>query len=664
MCLKVTHALMTRYELPLHGVLLYLYRASENKLLLVAPEFENAELHKSLALVDLVQESPLTVVDALLTKSRLLTGDITRSIVYGVAPQLVLTSSLSTLATLPLKVESEVVGVLEILLHLNKDSAERELSFLSVIANEIAIGISRRGLIDELRVKNIDLEIQRAQTQDAIDTLKRFLAYFSHELRSPLNSIIGFSDLIAHEFASLNEATIREYNSAIHTSGEHLLHLINDILDLSKIESGKMELLFSNIPIRNFLQDVQQAMFAQAGAKKIMLDLNVAEELDDMIADKVRLKQIVLNLVSNAVKFSRSESKIIISAKRVQNDIEFSVQDFGLGIRSEEINKLFQPFQQMEAGTKKHEGTGLGLAITKKLVELHGGSIFVVSEWQEGSTFIVRVPMMVHAEGETENVLQKLSELRGHDASPRRVLIVEDKPHARTLLRTYLNDAGYITEIATNGVEALEKAKIWKPDAITLDILLPVKDGWQVMRELKEHPLCKNIPVIIISMVDERNIGYGLGAVDYFVKPVQKEQLLGALKKITAERAPNKTSAKILVIDDDKSVTDLVQVILESEGCVVVKAHSGKEGLALAESEKPDLIILDLVMPDISGFNVAYQLKHNSATFTIPVMIMTSMEIDDETREQLEGFVVSLMKKSGFTKRDLLNEIASIEGKK
>ncbi|MEI7907702.1 MAG: response regulator, partial [Bacteroidota bacterium] len=207
-----------------------------------------------------------------------------------------------------------------------------------------------------------------------------------------------------------------------------------------------------------------------------------------------------------------------------------------------------------------------------------------------------------------------------------------------------------------------EKAKLWKPDVITLDILIPVKDGWQVLRELKDHPLCKDIPVIIISMVDERNVGFGLGAVEYFVKPVQKDELIAAVKKVEGRITQN--SAKILVIYDDRSVTDLVQIILEAEGCTVIKAHNGKDGLALAEKEKPDLIILDLVMPEMSGFNVAYQLKQSSATYTIPVMIMTSMEIDDETREQLEGFVVSLMKKSGFTKRDLLNEISAIEGKR
>jgi CheY-like chemotaxis protein len=325
---------------------------------------------------------------------------------------------------------------------------------------------------------------------------------------------------------------------------------------------------------------------------------------------------------------------------------------------------LFHPFQQTLAGAKKSEGTGLGLSITKKLVELHGGSILVLSDWDKGSTFVVRMPMMVNSLADGDDIALRASGVLPPSTAPQRVLIVEDKPHARQILQSYLSEAGYEIETAANGIEALEKAKQWKPDVITLDILLPVKDGWQVLRELKQHPLCKNIPVIIISMLDERNVGFGLGAVDYFVKPVQKDALLESLRKVTGTRLKLRQSAKILVIDDDRSVTELMQVILEAEGCTVLKATDGREGLRLAQEDRPDLIILDLVMPEISGFNVAYQLKHNPKTQSIPVIVMTSMEIDEETKQQLQGFVVSLMKKSGFTKKDLLQEISAIEGRR
>jgi PAS domain S-box-containing protein len=661
LCAEVVRVIARNYGLPQQNVLLYFHRPADEQLILLAPEMSLTELQKNLYALSIANNSNFASIEAFSTGSKIVTTDISRSVLYSFAPEKVVTSTVTTLVSIPLRIEKEKLGVLEILLYNSKELVEKELAFLSLLASEITVGISRRGLIDELRVKNVDLEIQRAQTIEAHEKLKRFLAFFSHELRSPLNSVIGFSDLIAEEGAGIAPESLSQYNSAIKSSGTHLLHLINDILDLSKIEAGKMDLRFAPVGIRNLVDGVKHVVQPQVDAKKISLEVVMDEELDDIIADGVRMKQILLNLISNAVKFSHTEGRVILSARRKQNDIEFSVQDFGIGIRKEDVVTLFQPFQQTDAGAKKIEGTGLGLAITKKLTELHGGSLFVVSEFGEGSTFIARIPMMVQVENEAEKVFKKISETMDGNRQ-KRVLIVEDKPHARTLLHTYLTESGYVVEIATNGVEALEKAKLWKPDVITLDILIPVKDGWQVLRELKDHPLCREIPVIIISMVDERNVGFGLGAVEYFVKPVQKDELLAAVKRVEGRNAQN--SAKILVIDDDKSVTDLVQIILEAEGCTVIKAHNGKDGLALAAQEKPDLIILDLVMPEMSGFNVAYQLKHSSATFTIPVMIMTSMEIDDETREQLEGFVVSLMKKSGFTKRDLLNEIAAIEGKR
>jgi PAS domain S-box-containing protein len=662
LCAEVVKVIAKKYELPQQNVLLYFHRPADEQLILLAPEMSLTELQKNLYALSIANHSNFASIEAFSSGSKIVTTDISRSVLYSFAPEQVVTSTVTTLVSIPLRIEKEKLGVLEILLYNSKELVEKELAFLSLLASEITVGISRRGLIDELRVKNVDLEIQRAQTIEAHEKLKRFLAFFSHELRSPLNSVIGFSDLISGRGGGhFAPESLAQYNSAIKSSGTHLLHLINDILDLSKIEAGKMDLRFAPVGIRNLVDGVKHVVQPQVDAKKITFDVVMDEELDDIIADGVRMKQILLNLITNAVKFSHTEGRVILSAKRKQNDIEFSVQDFGIGIRKEDIVTLFQPFQQTDAGAKKIEGTGLGLAITKKLTELHGGSLFVVSEFGEGSTFIARIPMMVQVENEAEKVFKKISETMD-GSRQKRVLIVEDKPHARTLLHTYLTESGYVVEIATNGVEALEKAKLWKPDVITLDILIPVKDGWQVLRELKDHPLCREIPVIIISMVDERNVGFGLGAVEYFVKPVQKDELLAAVKRVEGRSAQN--SAKILVIDDDKSVTDLVQIILEAEGCTVIKAHNGKDGLALAAQEKPDLIILDLVMPEMSGFNVAYQLKHSSATFTIPVMIMTSMEIDDETREQLEGFVVSLMKKSGFTKRDLLNEIAAIEGKK
>ncbi len=662
LCQHVAHTLSVRCEIPPHHTLLYLQRKHDKKLVLMS---QTQLLQREKEPIPLLlsphfdTHNNSLLIESFTTGKLLFTSDIAKSVYYNTAPELVVSSEILTVLALPLCVGNEVIGVCECIFHQSKELTERSIPFLTLIANEVAMGISRRTLIDELRVKNVDLEMQRSQTVEAHATLRRFLAYFSHELRAPLNSIIGFSDIIASDIAKLSEETIRNYVQSINSGGKHLLHMINDILDLSKIESGKLELFYTTIPLYQFFTNLKEELFPLLKEKNLDLQLHITEELEEITADSVRLKQIILNLLSNAIKFSNPNNKIILRIERNGYDIEFSVQDFGVGMHPEDATKIFHPFQQVGSATKQSEGTGLGLSITKKLVELHNGSITLHSEWQQGTTFIVQLPIMVNVENTNETITQRIASLQSEKDTPLRVLIVEDKPNAYTLLNTYLTEASYVTELARNGEEALEKAKLWKPDVITLDILLPVKDGWQVMRELKEHPLCKDIPVIIVSMMDERNLGFGLGAVEYCVKPVQKNELLSAMKKIT-QRIPEKKSNKILVIDDDDSVTDLVQIILENEGCTVLKAHNGKKGLELAEKEQPDLIILDLVMPEISGFSVAHHLKKHSSTFNIPIMVITSMELDEEMREQLDGFVVSMVSKSGFTKRDLLQEISSV----
>ncbi|MEO8168373.1 MAG: response regulator, partial [bacterium] len=240
-------------------------------------------------------------------------------------------------------------------------------------------------------------------------------------------------------------------------------------------------------------------------------------------------------------------------------------------------------------------------------------------------------------------------------------LVIEDSPQAGELLRMHIESAGYRVEIARDGSDAIEKAKRLHPSIITLDLMLPLKDGWQVMKELKRHPLCKHIPIIIVSIIDEKNLGFSLGAVDYFVKPVNKDDLLSAMNRVRLHPKPNSHVPKVLVIDDDKAATDLIQVILENEGYQVLKAFHGKEGIEMAAREHPDVVILDLIMPEMSGVNVAYQLKQIPATRSIPIIILTSMDIDDETKDQLGGYVSGLMSKSSFTKKDLLREIGNIE---
>ncbi len=527
--------------------------------------------------------------------------------------------------------------------------------------------MSRKRLVDELRTKNIELESQTQKTLEASDTLKKFLATFSHELRSPLNSIIGFSELLTTQLEGLSPESIQEFMKNINTSGRHLQQIINDILDLSKIEAGRMELHIASYPVSYFEESVRRVLSAAIAEKQIDLLFALSPEIEEVVVDQTRFKQILINLVSNAIKFSNPRGRVMVTSERIANDLQFVVGDEGIGIKPEELSILFRPFRQAASGKEfNRQGMGLGLAITKKLVELHGGSIWVESEWGRGTRVCFRIPMVVDTTSERMlqagmllDALQR--ENPGSGAGQPLALIVEDVPQASELLRLYIESAGYRVEVARDGAEAVDMAKRLHPSVITLDLMLPVKDGWQVLKELKRHPLCRNIPIIIVSIIDEKNIGFSLGAVDYFVKPVSKDELVQALNRVHLLPRQDQKRPTVLVIDDDRAATDLVQIILENEGYHVLKAFQGKDGVEIAARERPDLIILDLIMPEVSGFNVAYQLKQIPATRSIPIIVLTSMEMDEDTQLQLGTYVTGLMSKSSFTKKDLLREIGNIE---
>ena len=660
LCLASVKLLSSTFRLENEDVLLFQFQKEENQISLFAPSLLEAKLtnEESILQLDIIQQT--VVADSISSRTTILSEDLSRSIRFTLSPASSVSTKIKSIFAIPIIIENETFGIIELTIDLNKQLAERYTSFLTLFINELTLAIHRRQLLDELRRKNIDLEIQRQQTVEANETLKRFLAFFSHELRSPLTSINGFSELLIEQASSIQPEKIKEYADTINLSGEHLLLLINDILDLSKLEAGKMILHYENVAVKDFFQSVHKVLQPALQKKNLTLHIIIDDEVELITIDQLRFKQVMLNLVGNAIKFSYEGNVISASVKRINNSIQFFIKDSGMGIRNDELSKLFKPFVQTT--TSNHEGSGLGLAISKKIVELHGGSISATSIWQEGTTLLVRLPMLVNAEDGIVNPFESISTALNNLSHGKKVLIVEDKIHARQLLTTYIKGAGYTVEIAINGVEAIEKAKTWKPDLITLDILLPIKDGWQVLKELKEHPFCKDIPIVIVSMVDEPNLAFSLGAKEYLVKPIQKEKLISSIRSLLTTYSSTK-HIKVLLIDDDKSITDLLSVILEAEGCDVIVSHEGKTGLELAKNEQPKLIILDLTMPEMSGFEVAHELKKQQSTMHIPIIIMTGDEINDDMKEKLEGFVVKLMSKSGFTKKDLLKEITTIENK-
>jgi PAS domain S-box-containing protein len=665
LCLEAGERIARFMDIPPKFVCIYRYDQHSSLLHLMAPVLGDVQIPPEVEHQIVHPSATTTAVKVILERQPLVTAELSKSSLAANFLPEVTSLKLKTLVALPLIVQDEMQGVMEVLSRKEQKYVQDELDLLSVIANELAIGMSRKRLMDEITIKNIELENEKKKTEDANDALKRFLATFSHELRAPLNSIVGFSEILTSDIESLPKEKIHDFMKNINVSGKHLQSLINDILDLSKIEAGRMELHVEAYPVTYFIESVQRVLKSALEQKQLTLEFDVSQDVDQLVVDQMRFKQILVNLVSNAIKYSNPRGTIVVSISRVDTEIAISVKDEGAGIKPEDIGRLFTAFQQGKNARYVEEGTGLGLVITKKLVELHGGRIWVESQWGKGSTFHFRIPMVVPGEVvESAEKLIRLCDLPAVNLPQGEkplVLIIEDNINAAQLLETYLKEAGYRTEIARNGIEGVEKAKQLKPHLITLDMILPLKDGWQVMKELKNHPLCKNIPIIIISITDEKKLGFSMGAVDYFVKPVNRQELLDALKKIPLNNRRGEHPPTVLVIDDDKTVLDLIELILESEGYRVVKSHDGKEGLSIAMKVHPDLIILDIIMPDVSGFNVAYQLKQYPQTQNIPVMILTSMDVDEETREQMQGFITTIMNKSHFTKQDLLREIGSIE---
>lgn len=668
LCQRAAEKIALLLAIPADYVAVYLFDPRGNEIRLVAPALLEVEFPTDVVHQQVVAGALRPSARAAYLRETQISEDLSKGTIAPLFAEEVQRRELKTIVATPLLVQGDVQGVLEVLSIKRAGFVRSDLEMLSVAANDLANGMSRKRLLDELRTKNIELESQTQKTLEASETLKKFLATFSHELRSPLNSIIGFSELLTKQFDGLPDQTKQEFMKNINTSGRHLQQIINDILDLSRIESGAMELHIATYPVSYFDDSVRRVLSAALATRKITLVFAFAPEIEDLVVDQTRFKQILINLVSNAIKFSHEGGTVTVRSERMGNDLHFTVTDQGIGIRPEEQGDLFKPFKQANSGLERnHEGIGLGLAITKKLVELHGGSIWVESEWGKGTSMHFKVPMIVDAASERATqagmLLEALErEHRSKELGERPLaLIVEDSEQACELLRMYIESAGYRTEIARNGADAVEMAKRLRPSVITLDLMLPIKDGWQVLKDLKRHPLCRNIPVIIVSIADEKNLGFSLGAVDYFVKPVNKDDLIQALDKVHLIRRSGEALPTVLVIDDDRAATDLVQVILEHEGYRVLKSYDGRAGVELAAREHPDLIILDLIMPETSGFAVAHQLKQIPATRAIPIIILTSMEVDAETQEQLNGYATGLMSKSAFTKKDLLREIGNIE---
>ncbi len=573
---------------------------------------------------------------------------------------------------------------------ISKDITEKKRLERAIEERNLELQEMNEKLEEKVFERTKDLEKANRELERSNKLKSQFIATMSHELRTPLNSILGFSELLVDEvYGPLTDKQKRHVHN-IYNSGSHLLQLINNILDIAKIESGKIELNYELFPVQQAIADVETVIKSLADKKKQTLSVKINGTVAPLKADRVKFKQILYNLLSNAVKFTPENGNVLLEAQALkgsellrslkginlysgQSDyLKLAVTDTGIGIKKEDRERIFSEFEQGDSSfSRKYEGTGLGLALTKRLVELHGGEIFVDSKENEGSTFTIVVPLF---DADTFEKASKLlpdaeREYFTHDVdiSKRRrgksplILVVEDDPATAEVLTLYLAQGGYRVAHAYSGEEALNRIRELKPFSVLLDVMLPGKDGWEILQELKSDPELKDIPVIISSVIDNRELGFALGASDYLVKPVDRITLLRKLEQLSFSTKKTRKHINILCIDDHDDVLELLASILESSGYHVIAANSGHKGIEKAMAYKPDLIILDLMMPEVDGFEVAQTLKGNPATLDIPILILTAKDLTVDDRLRLAGKIESFIQKSHFTKEDLLLYIKDIE---
>jgi signal transduction histidine kinase/CheY-like chemotaxis protein len=483
------------------------------------------------------------------------------------------------------------------------------------------------------------------------DRLKsQFLANVSHELRTPLNSIIGFSEILQSRLAMQLDERQARFLGYINSAGEQLLGIINDILDLSKIEAGQTELVIERLPLRAAVDGVCTVLRSTAEKRGIRLRLDAPVEGPLLEADPARLKQVLYHLLANAIKFSYPDSEVWIRFHRESAEdsplrrpsVVVAVEDRGVGIDPRDRDLIFEAFRQADGtASREFQGAGLGLALVKRFVELHGGIVVVESALGQGSTFTVHLPLVQRDLGEAPlavdaEPLPALPEL-GED----RVLVVEDDPTVYEVIARHLGQGGWVPVRARTGDDAIKLARRVHPVAVTLDLVLPGTDGLGVLRVLRADPATRDIPVIIISVLDNRELGLTLGADDYFVKPVDRDALLARL----AALVPREVGGRVLVIDDDPALHELVAAGLP-ERYRLLHAHTGRDGVELARRERPDLVLLDLMMEGMDGFEVAAVLKGDESTRRVPIVVLTAKEMDHGDRERLHGKIEALMHKT------------------
>lgn len=511
---------------------------------------------------------------------------------------------------------------------------------------------------EEMQAQNVELQQQRLAVEAASRLKSQFLSNMSHELRTPLNSVMALSRVLMLQAKTKLSDEEVGYLAIIQRNGKNLLTLINDILDLSRIEAGRMDIKPRFFSPGQTLENIVESIEPLAVEKQIKICRDIPATLMPLESDEIRVTQILQNLIANAVKFTES-GNVTITAKSDQKKIFIQVADTGIGIAGTDLPHVFDEFRQVDgSSSRRHEGTGLGLAIAHKAAGMLGGELSVKSTLGVGSTFTLILPLAWQGQGQDQMRSPETitaGQPAGGKPVLKTILVVDDDPQVAEMIAGHLMQEGYRTVIAVSGEEALTLAASELPFAVTLDVIMPDMDGWEVLQGLKNNPATRNIPVIIVSVSEEKETGFALGAIGYVAKPVSEKMLLAEIWKIAR---PDTRS--IMIVDDNDMDRRKISQIVEQEGLIPVIAHDGAVCLEMIRQNIPDILVLDLMMPEPDGFAVLETIRSTPETLDLPVIVVTAKELTDEDRKKLSGNVASVLEKSGVTSGTLVGEIKRI----